>query len=226
MVQLIFSLMFFSLTACAQPQDLEFWVGRGHRSSTDTTKEYRLSPTVYFLYEVRKDKMTCRAWQIRNFYSASGEKLQSVCQADYQQCLMQGSCDVIENGKVTSLNFQSRRRGSDVWSLYDHRRCPDGMGVAGHCLVPYRTVAADLEHWSVGDVIFVPSVVGLELPDGSVHDGYFTVKDTGSAIKGPHRFDFFIGRSATPRIANFFTSLGFGDKNSNLTYRRAHPSEL
>ena len=59
------------------------------------------------------------------------------------------------------------------------------------CLDPYYSVAADLDIYKLGTVVYVPSFVGVLLPSGVNHDGYFVVRDSGSSIKGYGRFDFF-----------------------------------
>lgn len=89
---------------------------------------------------------------------------------------------------------------------------PDRIGVgygierAGIAKVPYRTVAADIgaygtsdsRHRGTGGLVpigtraFVLELVGSKLPDGTVHDGWVTVNDTGGGIFGAH-FDLFTG---------------------------------
>ena len=59
--------------------------------------------------------------------------------------------------------------------------------------------------------------MGLILPDGTVHDGHFVIRDEGGAIKGYGRFDFFTGYSLS-RSDNPLARLGFGDKQTNVSY--------
>lgn len=65
-------------------------------------------------------------------------------------------------------------------------RCGDG--VRSYALVPYRTVAVDPKLIPFGTVLYVPHARGTPLPadagDRVLHDGYFCVADTGSAIRG------------------------------------------
>ena len=74
-------------------------------------------------------------------------------------------------------------------------------------LVPFRTLAADIGHtkyqvepkWKgkgglvpPGTHVYIKEYDGLRLPDGTTHDGWFIVNDTGGAIFGAH-FDVFVG---------------------------------
>jgi 3D domain len=77
-------------------------------------------------------------------------------------------------------------------------------------LVPFRTLAADIGHikyqvepkWKgkgglvpPGTHVYIKEYDGLRLPDGTTHDGWFIVNDTGGAISGAH-FDVFVGTRA------------------------------
>jgi len=71
-------------------------------------------------------------------------------------------------------------------------RARDSLG----CLVsPMRTVAADRARVSRHTIIFIKETVGLPLPDGGAHDGYWYVSDIGGAIRGD-RIDLFTGHGA------------------------------
>jgi 3D (Asp-Asp-Asp) domain-containing protein len=76
---------------------------------------------------------------------------------------------------------------------------PFGDGVPGYKLVPWRTVAVNPKTLAYGTLLFIPEAVGQKLPDGTIHDGYFFVADTGSPKKiyGNH-IDFFTGFSDSP----------------------------
>ncbi|MHB8530931.1 MAG: 3D domain-containing protein [Caulobacteraceae bacterium] len=70
-------------------------------------------------------------------------------------------------------------------------------------VVPMRTAAVDGVEIPKHTVLFIKETVGLPLPGGGVHDGYWYASDTGGAIhKG--RIDLFTGRGAasmTPLMA-------------------------
>ncbi|HEY4029109.1 MAG TPA: 3D domain-containing protein [Caulobacteraceae bacterium] len=62
-------------------------------------------------------------------------------------------------------------------------------------LQPMRTVAVDPRVFPRHSVLFIKETVGLKMPDGSSHDGYWYASDVGGAIKGA-RIDLFTGAGA------------------------------
>jgi 3D (Asp-Asp-Asp) domain-containing protein len=73
-----------------------------------------------------------------------------------------------------------------------------GVGVLdslGCKVVAMRTVAVDKNIIPKGSILYIKETVGLRMPDGSRHDGYWYASDTGGAIKGP-RIDLFTGFSS------------------------------
>ena len=63
-------------------------------------------------------------------------------------------------------------------------------------VVAMRTVAVDRRLIAPRSVLFIKETVGLKMPDGTKHDGYWYASDVGSAIKG-QRIDLFTGSSAS-----------------------------
>lgn len=59
--------------------------------------------------------------------------------------------------------------------------------------VAMRTVAVDPTKIPRRTVLFIAETVGIRMPDGSKHDGYWYASDTGGAIKG-QRIDLFTGQ--------------------------------
>lgn len=94
--------------------------------------------------------------------------------------------------------------------------CSTAKGAAGKCLLPFFSVAADPRYYRMGDIINMPSMKDkpVTLPDGRQikHPGFFIVHDTGGAIKGPNRFDFFTGSLGFLNPKNTF-----GAKNPNTS---------
>ena len=63
-------------------------------------------------------------------------------------------------------------------------------------VVAMRTVAVDKNLIPKRSILFIKETVGMKLPDGSVHDGYWYASDTGGAIKG-QRIDLYTGSRAS-----------------------------
>jgi 3D (Asp-Asp-Asp) domain-containing protein len=59
-------------------------------------------------------------------------------------------------------------------------------------VVAMRTVAVDKTLIPRRTVLFIKETVGLKMPDGKAHDGYWYASDVGGAIKGP-RIDLYTG---------------------------------
>jgi len=60
-------------------------------------------------------------------------------------------------------------------------------------VVAMRTAAIDPTVAPRRSILFIPDTVGLPMPDGTAHDGYWYASDTGGAIKG-QTVDLFTGR--------------------------------
>ena len=69
------------------------------------------------------------------------------------------------------------------------------LDALGCKVVAMRTVAIDSHLIPKRSVLFIKETVGLKMPDGSTHDGYWYASDAGSAIKGK-RIDLFTGSGA------------------------------
>ena len=74
-----------------------------------------------------------------------------------------------------------------------------GVGVLdslGCRVVAMRTVAVDTKVIPRRTKLFIKETVGLPMPDGTKHDGYWYATDTGGAIKG-HKIDLFTGHGSS-----------------------------
>jgi 3D (Asp-Asp-Asp) domain-containing protein len=67
-----------------------------------------------------------------------------------------------------------------------------GLDSLGCKVVAMRTVAVDKAVIPRRTVLFIKETVGLPMPDGSKHDGYWYASDIGGAIKGL-KLDLFSG---------------------------------
>lgn len=114
---------------------------------------------------------------------------------------------VVENDLVTNSD-----RVTKAFAFYEVStdKVAKGYGTThGIPLDPFRTVAADIGAKSssepkfkgqgglvpIGTRVWVLELVGLQLPDGTVHDGWVVASDTGGAIYGAH-FDLFVGEKS------------------------------
>jgi 3D (Asp-Asp-Asp) domain-containing protein len=58
--------------------------------------------------------------------------------------------------------------------------------------IPMRTIATDPRYIPRRTRVFIPETVGIRMPDGTLHDGYWYASDTGGAIKG-QKIDLYTG---------------------------------
>jgi 3D (Asp-Asp-Asp) domain-containing protein len=88
---------------------------------------------------------------------------------------------------------------SDGWklraTLYHGGRGIRARDSLGCPVSPMRTVATDQALVARHSIIFIKETVGMPLPDGGAHDGYWYVSDVGGAIRGD-RIDLFTGHNA------------------------------
>lgn len=95
-------------------------------------------------------------------------------------------------------------------------------GGSHKCLVPFITVACDISLYPFGTIFQVPFLKDVIIhmpPDGKQtmkHPGYVICEDTGSAIKGPGRFDFYAGTYNEKDKDNIFGRASTGDKKLKL----------
>jgi 3D (Asp-Asp-Asp) domain-containing protein len=78
-------------------------------------------------------------------------------------------------------------------TLYITTKRDSGKDSIGCHLIPMRTAAVDDKEVRRHTILFIKETVGLTMPDGQVHDGYWYATDVGSAIV-PGRIDLYTGR--------------------------------
>jgi 3D (Asp-Asp-Asp) domain-containing protein len=72
-------------------------------------------------------------------------------------------------------------------------RALDSLGCK---VVAMRTLAVDKTVIPRRTVVFIKETVGLPMPNGDTHDGYWYASDVGGAIKG-NKLDLFSGKGAS-----------------------------
>ncbi|HRO68119.1 MAG TPA: 3D domain-containing protein [Pseudobdellovibrionaceae bacterium] len=127
------------------------------------------------------------------------------CAAFKKAVKLQGT-GTLYNGQVLRYTGKTEKLSSG---------CTTAEGAWGDCLIPFISVAADPRYYQRGDYIRMPSLKGqkITMPDGTEveHPGFLIVQDTGGAIKGPNRFDFFTGSLGQYNKTNAFGSHGLDD---------------
>jgi 3D (Asp-Asp-Asp) domain-containing protein len=93
----------------------------------------------------------------------------------------------LRDGRV--LNFAARVDGTIRYHVTTH---PFGHGAGDCALIPFHTIAVDPRKIPLGSVVRIDETVGMELPDGTRHDGTWRAEDIGSAIQ-EDRIDLFVG---------------------------------
>jgi 3D (Asp-Asp-Asp) domain-containing protein len=78
------------------------------------------------------------------------------------------------------------------FEVVDTDVAPWGIDARGEPLEPVRTLAVDTDLIDLGDDVYLADFDGLELEDGTIHDGCFVAGDTGYGIIGKH-IDLFAG---------------------------------
>lgn len=180
----------------------------------------KMISTVYYIPFYNLDRpYTCEAKDQKFTVRTTDKKSVAVlCKNHIKNCMMQGSCAVIIHEKRLLLNYRKYVNHEPLFVVLEQTECPYGRGPKSVCLEPYYTVAADLKFHKLGDVIYVPELKGLTLPNGDIHDGFFIVRDTGGRIKGPNRFDFYTGFTPYMDAYNPFTAEGLQDKKNGMHY--------
>ncbi len=185
----------------------------------DSAKIPNLLPTTYYIPQEKNISCSGKYGSGSHVYTADektaiiglkDEVISVVCSRFYKFLLMEGSA-ILKNEQ--SINYGGiKEDGQRRFYVLD--RCIFGEGTRRNlCLLPYHTLAADNKVHKINDIIFIPKVRGLRLPDGSIHEGYFIVRDTGGAFTGvgAQRVDMFTGIESDSD--NVFLKAGFDRRN-------------
>jgi len=181
-----------------------------------------VSPTTYFIAD--EAKVSCSGKYAGVNYvgdeksevmNPSGELIAEVCTRFFKVLSMEGTGRLKDrgNGSLT-VNWAGDYRFRIM------EKCIFGEGVqVDLCLIPYHTIAADLESHELGSVIFIPKAKGLMLPDGRIHNGLFLVRDTGGAFRGRgfNRIDLFVGNQNDEN--NIFIKAGMSHREKFSAYK-------
>jgi 3D (Asp-Asp-Asp) domain-containing protein len=197
----------------------------------DMVKIPDLLPTMYYI--AKESEVNCKGkygnatfngTERTNIREMDGSVIANVCTRFARVLAMEGSAIMKDRGQGEyGVNYAGVVNGEKRFHHLD--RCFYGEGVKRDlCLLPYHTIAADLKAHPVGEIVYVPKAVGLLLPDGSTHEGYFIVRDTGRAFEGigASRVDLFTGLD--PDYSNVFQRAGFHHKSPMKAFKIKGPS--
>lgn len=101
----------------------------------------------------------------------------------------------LADGSLINLSGSCRCGRFPCFFRVDPTR-PWGMGVRGHHLVPFRTIAVDPRFVRIGTRVYIAELDGVLMPGeppfgGFVHDGCVVAADRGRGIRG-NKIDFFV----------------------------------
>lgn len=181
---------------------------------------------------------SCSKNDERTILDSNGSIQTILCEDIYRQCLFLGSCRIItREGRAISLSYHEFNEvlQRQTFVLDSLSKCPYGSGtgrtkdgkIERVCADPYFSIAADINEHLLGEVIFIPALVGLLLPTGEIHDGFLIVRDSGESLRdaGHDRYDFFTGHQDAADPQNIFQRRGLGHYDNTLAYRKATPEE-
>ncbi|MBX3018790.1 MAG: hypothetical protein KF767_12940 [Bdellovibrionaceae bacterium] len=175
-------------------------------------------PTIYFLPIINTETEQCDEPKL-DLLLTSGAVAANLCARSLSFCSEQGTCILKADGEWRTYNVIRRVQGVDRFQ--DVRgACRFGFGVRSICLDPFYSVAADLSLYAPGDVLYIPALRDVLLPNGELHDGYVIVRDQGRGVKGSGRFDFFTGGMGWKDKKNPFVKLRFNAKGTGLPFHR------
>lgn len=146
-----------------------------------------LKPTFYWVALETADGLP----RNQSLLDMNGNELARVSTKFFNSIKLEGTGKLLD-GRV--LNFAGRVKlpngKTEIRYLVCPPEAPYGYGIDLRILVPFRSVAVDPVVVPMGSRVYIPKAVGMRLPDGSIHDGYFEAIDIGDAIKN-HRIDMF-----------------------------------
>lgn len=205
------------------PQDVPVLISR-----EDVVAIPQLRPTTYFLAQEKKIRCTGPYGRNSPNYTGAektvirdvqGAAIATVCTRFSKVLNMEGSGILSDRGAGELTVNYAAKVGAEI-RYRAITRCHYGEGVRPNlCLLPYHTVAADNKVHKIDEILFIPKAEGLRLPDGSLHDGFFIVRDTGKAFVnvGPSRVDLFTG--VDPDNNNALLDAGFHHGNPMEAYK-------
>lgn len=203
-------------------------VSHGEINLIYTADTAAIIPTTYYIPDISAYKGQCKhPVQVQDLKNKS---IARICESDYKNCRMQGSCRLRLKNTFVRLNYIHDHKFDVIEAKKDKCEYATGQTINGKrsCLVPYRSIAADPNFCKPGEVLYIPKVAKMKIKipgTGKVHDGHFVCQDTGGRIKGT-KIDFFTGRHSPRDRANVFASIGLSSPKERLSFVRLRQPQL
>jgi len=98
---------------------------------------------------------------------------------------------VLADGRVINYHGKCKYGYGTCFQTMNIETHPFGRGAGQRPLVPFKSVAVDPRLIKIGEPLYIPEFDGMNLPDGTWHDGCVRADDTGGGIK-KRKMDFFV----------------------------------
>ena len=197
-----------------------------------------MAPSTYSTHTADSRNLSCP--DVVSVVNPKGNEIVKLCKSDYRSCKFEGAC-VVETGEgkvILAYHSYDEIKNQTYFTKTKSTDCQFGFGfVSGKvyqqlktrdlCLDPFFSVAADLTAYNIGDVLYVPDLVGVQLPSGETHDGYVIVRDSSAFHEraGNFRITFFTGFLNAEHRDNVFAKMGLTDIDNHKLFRSATQEE-
>ncbi|CAN5797728.1 hypothetical protein BH11MYX2_BH11MYX2_05410 [soil metagenome] len=125
-----------------------------------------------------------------DLYTPEGWFLQRVSERFAWNLRLEGS-GLMMDGRVVNYRGKCDYGYGTCFAQLDTKTHPFGKGAGWRAIVPFKSVAVDRDLVPIGTPLYIPEFDGMQLPDGSIHDGCVRADDTGGGIK-KRKMDFFV----------------------------------
>ncbi|MEM8954062.1 MAG: 3D domain-containing protein [Verrucomicrobiota bacterium] len=145
--------------------------------------------TLYHIAELRERELTGASAAGTVVMLDGSKRPYRITEAEHRKIEMQGTAQAFIPAQQRVAVFSRIKKG--LWQELPNGSF--GRGNRNNDKSPFRILAADQTIHRFGSRVFRPDLVGYNTSDGMTHDGYFWIGDSGARIKGPLRFDLFVG---------------------------------
>jgi 3D (Asp-Asp-Asp) domain-containing protein len=130
--------------------------------------------------------------------SCRGELITKVSRTFAWALRMAGS-GKLRDGRMLNVACKCNGRYG-CFAVVNQRRFPHGVGCRNNSLLPYGSVAIDRRLIPFGAWLYAPEIDGMELPDGTRHNGCLRADDIGNRVRGMHIDWFVLNRKSYQQV--------------------------